>query len=113
MREADRPVLALDDMRGERGIERAMRNAGLRKLSFGWDPDRRYEPERLARCRRELVQPHANEPLERLRHRERLERIYVAGEGAGDLERKERVCARSLMDAEQRLARERSAEPIA
>jgi hypothetical protein len=48
-----------------------------------------------------------------LRNRKRLQWIDVLVDSPGDLERKERIAARSLVDAEQRLARERPVQPVA
>ena len=58
------------------------------------------------------AEPLAHELLERLRDRKRLERVDVGVEHACQLEREERVPARALVDAEQRLPREGSVEPV-
>ena len=76
-------------------------------------PSADCEPERLACRRGEAGQPRADQPVERLRDRQRLERVDVAVERAGELEREERVPTRALVDPEKRLACKRSAEPVA
>ena len=72
MREADRPVLALDDVRGQRGIERALPQRPLVRERLGRCPERGHETERIARSRREAPQAHTDEAIQRLRHGKRL-----------------------------------------
>ena len=113
MREADRSVVALNDVCGERRVEGTFRDACLLEQHLRRRSDRRCETERIA-CRRwEAGQAHANQPLERRRDRQRFERVDVAVERAGDLEREERVPTRLFVNPEKCLACKRSAEPVA
>ena len=113
VREANRPVVALDDVRGQRGIERALRNAHSCENVLGRCSECRHETERIARSRREAPQPHTDEAIQGFRHGKRLQRVDVALERAGDLERKERVSSRPLVDPEERLTRECPTQPVA
>ena len=113
MGEADRAVVALDHVRGDRRLEHACRNARPLKERLRRRPQRRGERERLARGRGQSGESRTHELFERLRNRERLERVDVLVENAGQLQRKERIPARRLVDAEQRLPRERPAESVA
>ena len=85
----------------------ARSRSGLRRRA-----QRRGEPERLRRRGGKPGDPRAHELFERLRNRQRPSRVDVRVENAGQLEREERVPARPLVDAEQRLAGERPAEPV-
>ena len=113
MREADHSVVALDDVCGERRVEGTFRDACLLEQHFRRCSDRRCKTERIP-CRRwEAGQAHANQPLERRRDRQWFERVDVALERAGDLEREERVPTRLFVNPEKCLACKRSAEPVA
>ncbi|MFL6013184.1 MAG: hypothetical protein ACJ74P_02595 [Gaiellaceae bacterium] len=112
VREANQPVLALDDMRGNRRFEDADGDARPPEQSLRGRAERRGERERPAGGCRECVDPGAYELLERLGDRERLQRVDVGVEDAGELEREERIPARPFVDAKQRLAREGRAEAV-
>jgi hypothetical protein len=62
---------------------------------------------------RELGDPRANELVECLRDRQRLNGIKIVRQGADELEREERVSTRPLMDSEQSLTWERPGQPVA
>ena len=113
MGEADRSVVALNDVCCERRVEGTFRDACLRQQRLGRRSDRGCETERIASPRWEAGQAHPNKPLERRRDRQRFERVDVAVERAGDLEREERVPARLFVNPEKCLACKRSAEPVA
>src|SRR5262245_54549789 len=113
MREADRRVLARDHTGCEGWVERFCRDTRPRELRLGGGAERRHERERLTGGRGKSRQPRAQQLLERLGNRERRERVDVRRERPGELEREERIPSRSFVDAEQRLARERAAEPVA
>ena len=111
--EPNRPVLALDHVRGDGRVERVRRDARPLQERLRRRAQRRDERERLARGRRKRGDPRAHELVERLGNRQRLERVDVGVERAGQLQREERIAARPLVDAEQRLPREGPAEPVA
>ena len=113
MREANRAVLALDDVRGNGRFEGLDRDAGPAEQRLRRRAERGGERERPAGGCRKCGDPRADELLERLGDRERLQRVDVGVEDAGELEREERIAARPLVDAKQRLAREGRAEPVA
>jgi hypothetical protein len=110
--EADRPVLALDHLRGERRLERVGCNARLAQNGLGGGAQCRGEREGPAGWRGEPGDPRAHELLERLRNRQRLSGVDVPIQHSGELQGEERVAARSLVELEQRLAREWPAEPV-
>ena len=105
MGEANRPAVALDHVRDDRRVQRLRRNARPLEHGLRGRAERRGERERLARGRREAGDPRAHELLERLGNRQRLNRIDVRVERAGQLQREERIPARRLVDPEQCLAR--------
>ena len=106
MRETDDAVRELDHVVRERRLERvAVELGGLQPAV------RAGEQQRRAASRPAAVEPSADERLQRLRDRQRLRRIDVRAERAGELEREERVPARGLVEAEQRRPREHAAEP--
>jgi hypothetical protein len=111
VREADRSVLALDHVRDDGRVERVRRNARARQQRLRCRAQRRGDRERLARRRWQPGEPHAHEVFERLGNRERLKRIGVRLQRAGQFQREERIPAGHLVDAEQCLAGEGSAEP--
>jgi len=113
MREANGAVLALDDVRDGCRLEHVCRNARPLQERLRRRAQRGGEPERLARRRGQAGEPRPDELVERLWNRERLERIDVRVEGAGELHREERIPTRPLVDAEQRLACEGPVEPVA
>src|SRR3954469_16337780 len=112
MGEANDAVVALDNARGDRGLERVCRNARPLQERFRRRPECRGERERLARGRGKPGETRADELVERLRHRERLERVDVHVKNADQLQGEERVPTRPLMDAEQCLAGERPLETV-
>ena len=113
VRETDRPVLALDDVRGERRLERVSRNAGTLEERLRRGAQRRRDGERLASERGQVGDPRAHELLERLGYREGLEGIDVLVESSRHLEREEGIAARPFVDTEQCLAREGPSQPVA
>jgi hypothetical protein len=113
VREANRPVLALDHIRGEGGPERIYRNARSLEERLRRTTQRGGERERLTGRGRQLVDPRAHELFERLGNREGLKRVDVRVENAGQLEREEWITARPFVDAEQRLPRERPVHAVA
>jgi hypothetical protein len=113
VREPDRPSLALDHMRRQRRFESGRFDARAREERLRRGAERRGERERLARRGRESGDPCAQELFKGLGDRQRLEWVDVHVENARKLHREEGVSIRSLMNAEQCLARERSAEPVA
>ena len=110
--EANRAVLALDHVRGDRRRERVGRNPRPLQERLRRRPECRGERERVARRRGKSGEPRADELVQRLRNRERLERVDVPVENACQLQREERITARPLVDAEQRLAGERPPEAV-
>ena len=106
-------VLALDHVRGELpGRARPPRRPPAPGATPTACPSADGERERVARGRRKTGEPRAHELVERLGNRQRLERVDVHVENARQLQREERIAARPLVDAEQRLARERPAEAV-
>ena len=75
-------------------------------------PQRRRQRQRLVGRRGQPGEPRAEELVEPLRHRQRLERVDVRVERAGQLQCEERIPARPLVDAEQRLASERPPQAV-
>ena len=112
VREANRAVLALDHVRGECRRERVGRNTCPLQKRLRRRPQRRGERERVARHRGKSGEPRADELVQPLRNRKRLERVDVHLENACQLQREERIAARPLVDAEQRLAGERPPETV-
>jgi hypothetical protein len=111
--EANRPVLALNHVGNGSRVERVCRNARLLQERLGRRAQRRGERKRVAGGCGEPRNPRAHELFERLGNLERLEWVEVNVEHAGQLQREERISARPLVDAEQCLAREGPAEPVA
>ena len=113
VREADHPVLALDHVRGDRGIERIRRNARPCHQRLRHGSRCRGERQRLACRLGEPRDPRSHELLERPGNRERLGRVDVRAENAGELDREKRISAGPLVDAKQGLMREGPVEPVA
>ena len=113
MGKANRAVLALDHVRGDCRRERVGRNTCPLQERLRRRPQCRGERERVARRRGKSGEPRANELVQRLRNRKRLERVDVHVENACQLQREERITAGPLVDAEQRLAGERPPETVA
>ncbi len=113
MREANGAVLALDDASVERRLEVVLANAGLREQLERRRAEGRDEDERVLRRLREPCEPHAQKPVQRLRHGQRSRRVEIRGKRPRELDRIERISARGLVDAEQRGPGEDTAEPIA
>ena len=96
-----------------RRLERVRRDAGPLEQRLGRRAQRRGERERLAR--------RAGSPAILARTSSSsvsgtgsgCERVDVGVERASQLQREERIAARPLVDPQQRLARERPAEPVA
>jgi hypothetical protein len=78
------------------------------KKRYRWRPKRGRERKRVACGRGSLERPRANELVEGLRNPERLEGIDLLVENARKLQREERIPARPLVHAEQRLASRRT-----
>jgi hypothetical protein len=110
--EANRPVLALEHLRGDRRPECVRRYPGALEGRLRGRADRSCERECVARGRRETREPHAQQFLQGLGDGQRLERIDLRLDETGQLQREERVPARALVDAEEGLAAERSAEAV-
>src|SRR5712692_8555191 len=103
MREANRSPVPLDHARGDGRLEGVCANPRplqqrLRGRAYG-----RGQRERLTSWSRQGRDPRTYELFERLRNRERLERIGVGVEDAGHLQGEERVAGRPLLNADQRL----------
>ena len=113
VREPNRAVLALDHVRGDCRRERVGRNTCALQERLRRRPQCRGERERVTRHRGKCGEPCADELVQLLRNRERLERVDVHVENACQLQREERVTAGPLVDAEQRLAAERPPETVA
>ena len=112
MGEADRPVSALDHVRGGGRVERLRANPRAPQERLRRVADCRGEGQRLACRRRQPGDPPTQEPLERVGHDERLGRVEVRVEDARQLDREEGIAARLLVNAKQRLTRERSADRL-
>ncbi len=110
--EADRRMLTLDDVCCGGWFECVRRDAHVLEERLRGRADRRHERERLAGGGRESGDPRAQELFERLGDRQWLEWVDVGVENASELQREERISARPLLDADQRLAREGPAEPV-
>ena len=110
--EANRAVVALDHVRGDRSFERVCLNTCPHQKRLRRCAERRGQRKRLASGRGEPGDPCTHEIFERFGNRERLERTRVDGESARQLEREERISARALVDAEQCLTREVPAEAV-
>ena len=104
--EANRAVLAHDHPRSNRRFEHLRRHAGTPEQGLRSCPDRGDERERRARLRRQPGHPSVHELVQRVGHGQRLGQIDLRTERAGDFERVERIPARLLVNAQQRLARE-------
>ncbi len=94
------------------GGERLRRNTGALEERFRRRSQCRSERKRVARGRRKPDETRADELVQRLRNRQRLERVDVLVKDASQLQREERISARALVDAQQRLARERPADLV-
>ena len=110
--EANRAVLALDHVRGDCRRERVGGNTCPLQERLRRRPQCRGERERVARHRGKSGEPRADELVQPLRNRKRLERVDVHVENACQLQREERITAGPLVDAEQRLAGERPPETV-
>jgi hypothetical protein len=104
MRETDGAVLAFYDMRGERRLECVGRDPRPLQKRYRWRPKRGRERKRVACGRGKRGEPRANELVEGLRNPERLEGVDLLVENARKFQREERISARPLVHAEQRLA---------
>jgi hypothetical protein len=105
-------MLTVDDVCCGCRFECVRRDACVLEERLRGRADRRCERERLAGGGGESGDPRAQELFERLGDRQRLEWVDVGVENASELQREERVSARPLVDADQRLAREGPAEPV-
>jgi hypothetical protein len=110
MREADRPVRALDHARGNCGIEYVLGDVQACQELPGRTADGYGEQERLSCRRRQLVDAGAHQFFQCPWNRQRLRRVDARADGLGELERVKRVPAGRLVHAQQRRARERPAE---
>jgi len=113
VREANHPVVALDHVRDGGRFERVPLNARPLQARLRARAQRGGDRQRLASGRRECVDPRAHEFFERLGNWERLNRVDVRVENTRQLQREERIPSGPLVDAEQGLAREGPAEPVA
>jgi hypothetical protein len=111
VREANRPVLMLDHVRGKSGLEHVLRDAHVRNERRRWTAQCRCEQQALARARRKSIEACAHESLQRCGNVQRLHGVDVPTQNPGELERVERVSARDLMHTQKRRPRERPAEP--
>ena len=109
--EADRPALACDHTCIDCGLERLRRDPARRSRGSGAVPSAAASASAGA-SRGEPGHPPVHELVQSLRHRQRLRRIHLCTEGAGDLERVERIAARLLVNAQQRLAGEDATHAI-
>ena len=112
MRKADRFVLPLDHVRDEGRVESLRVDTGPLEDGCRRCPERRRKCERLSRPLGQADDPRAHELVERLRHGERLRWVGVHRESARQLQREERIAARALVDAEQRLTGEGLPEAV-
>ena len=106
VRKTDDPVRELDHVVGEPGLEYV-----AVELCGPQPPVRAGKQQRSTRLVRQSVEAGADERLQRLRDAQRLGRVDVLAQGTPELERKEGISARDLVDAQQRRPRERPAEP--
>src|SRR4029450_7869986 len=93
-------------------FERVCLNARALEERLRRGAQRCGERERLASGRGECVDPLAHELFEGLGNRERLQRVDVLVQNPSQLQREERISARPLVNAQQSLACEWSAEPV-
>src|SRR5262245_16835089 len=94
------------------GSEHFCRNACALQDRFRRDAKRRRKSEGVACIRGKPAYPCPDELVERRGNPEWRQRGDVGVENACQLERKERIAAGVLVDAQQRLARERSAKTV-
>ena len=97
VREANRPVCSLDHARGKGAIEYGLGDIEAceelgRRTSHG-----RCEQQRRSRCRWQLIEACANQPLQCLRNTQRLHGVDVRAQSPGELERVERVTTGGLV----------------
>jgi len=113
MREADRPGGLLDEVRGERRLERVVRDTCRTQQGRRGTADRRDEQQRVKRRLLEPVEPACHEPLQGLGYRKRPRRIsgtLFGIERTAELEREERIAAGRLVKSQQRGPRKRLPE---
>ena len=91
VREANRPVRALDHTRGKRAIEYVLGDVQACEELDGRTAHGRCEQQRLSCCRRQLVEACSHQSLERLWNTERLRGVDVRAQSPGELERVEGV----------------------
>jgi hypothetical protein len=113
MRESQGAVLVLDHVRGQGRLERLGVDARALEERQRRCARRRRERKRFACRSRQVRQPRADELVERLRNRERLQWIDLVRERARKLQREERIATGALVDPQQRLARERPVQTVA
>ena len=101
MREANRPVRALDHARGKGAVEHGLGDIEACEELGGRTADGRCEQQRRSRCRRQLVEACANQSLQRLRNAERLRGVDVRAQSPGELERVERVSTGRLVHTQE------------
>ena len=94
------------------GGERLRRNTSTLEERHRRRSQCRSERKGVARGCRKADETRAHDLVQRLRNRQRLERVDVLGKDASELQREERISARALVDAQQRLARERPADLV-
>ena len=112
MRKPDRPALALDHVRVDSRLERVGRDPRPLEQRDRRGTERGCDSERVARAVGKSGEPCAQKLVEGLGDREWIERADVRLERAAQLQREERIPARSFVDAKQRLPGKRLAETI-
>ena len=111
VREPDDPLVPLEHLRGQRRLERGRTDPRPLEQVRRGRAQRREERERAAGRRGKPREPLVDDLLERLGNRQRLRRVGVGVDDPRQLEGEERVPARPLVDAQQRLAGEGTVEP--
>ncbi len=91
VREANRPVRALDHAGGKGAIECVLGDVEACEELGGRTARGRCEQQRRSRCRRQLVEACTHQSLERLWNTERLRGVDVRAQSPGELERVEGV----------------------
>jgi hypothetical protein len=113
MRETNRGVLAFDYMRRKRRLMSVSASTPARSRSLlDGVPTAAASASASRVGRGKTASPRAYNLVERLRNRQRLQRIDLVRKRAGDLQREKRVSTRALVDPEERLSGERPAQPV-
>src|SRR5262245_39905447 len=112
MGKANRALLPLQHVGCYRGIERGRRDASPLEERFRGRSQRRSERQCFTRGRGKADEARSDQPVDRRRDAHRKEWADVLVEHPREFQREEGITTRALMDAQQRLPRERPTEAV-